>query len=552
MTWKSGIVSLLSLMFILGAAQAATAVCDKARVAEAKREFQRLRDLRRESPDEVSEGEFRAASISYVGAVEDCYRASGGESQVGGQMIDEGGLWFNNLPGAGVRSAVRNDSPPVRMHNLTGTKWGSGSDFLGCCDNFDAHGPQLPGGTVTYSFMANGVNLAGDCGMGCTNTAISSLPTFQSCFMTEIADAFSAWSAVADIQFLPINDGGGAFNAGTIGDIRIGAHTFDGASGTLAHAFFPPPNGTGAAGDLHLDSAENWSCEPSQGTIDIGTVVLHELGHSLGLGHETGDPAVMQPIYNPAYSFGPLADDIVGVGEIYGGSPIGKSFFFGDVGVGTDFPAASLHVKRYDGTARVLVEEASSSTAQRILFQLNNNGGPIFALRNSNSGNSWSFSMSAGDQFQFSRFGTGGPEIIVDANGRVRMGPGAATVFDLSPSGNLAISGDLTANGVFYASDRDLKENFAPLDGKETLRRLVALPMSSWNYKSDSSGDRHIGPMAQDFQKTFNLGSDESHINVMDVTGVTVSAVQGLYELVLRQQKEIEALRARLDRLEKR
>src|SRR5262249_17313261 len=42
------------------------------------------------------------------------------------------------------------------------------------------------------------------------------------------------------------------------GDIRIGAHRMDGTSKTLAHTYFPPPNGATAAGDAHFDNAENW------------------------------------------------------------------------------------------------------------------------------------------------------------------------------------------------------------------------------------------------------------------------------------------------------
>lgn len=40
--------------------------------------------------------------------------------------------------------------------------------------------------------------------------------------------------------------------------IRIGAHRFDGSGKVLAHTYYPPPNGSTAAGDSHYDSGEDW------------------------------------------------------------------------------------------------------------------------------------------------------------------------------------------------------------------------------------------------------------------------------------------------------
>ncbi len=533
--------------------------CDNQGLTTAKEEFLRQRDLHRENPSPETDQALRAASIEYVKLAEECYQAISGNVAPSSQIIDEGGVWFNSLNG-GVHAAVNSTDSPYQKHNLTGTKWGTGTSFLTCCENLNAQGPRLPGGTVTYSLMANGVDLSQDCGMGCTNTAITSLPTFENCFLEELSNAFGAWSAVADIDFLPVTDGGLAFNVGAIGDIRIGAHTFDGASNVLAHGFFPPPNGTTAAGDLHLDTAEDWHCDPNLGGIDIGIVFLHEIGHTLGLNHEPTDTAVMEAFYNPALTFGPLADDIIGIGEIYGGSPVGKSFFYGDVGIGTDTPSASLHVRRNNGTARVRVQEASTTNASRTLFELVNNGGTFFTVRNTNAGSTWSFSVSSSGNFQVDNPTIGaGAEMVFFNSGSVRMGPGGTQRFLLDAAGNLAITGNLTANGMLYPSDRNLKENIAPVDGVETLGLLSKLPIASWNYKDDSSGTRHLGPMAQDFLAAFELGSDGTRINAMDATGVSLSALQGVYlllqkqqEQIQSQQREIEALRARLQRLEQR
>ncbi|HEV2861013.1 MAG TPA: matrixin family metalloprotease [Pyrinomonadaceae bacterium] len=91
---------------------------------------------------------------------------------------------------------------------------------------------------------------------------------------------------------------------------------FDGAGGTLAHAFFPPPNAGDLAGDAHFDDDETWSVDlPASGT-DLVTVAAHELGHSLGLAHSQFRSALMFPFYDgPNRRLG--QDDIDGIRQLY-------------------------------------------------------------------------------------------------------------------------------------------------------------------------------------------------------------------------------------------
>jgi hypothetical protein len=193
---------------------------------------------------------------------------------------------------------------------LYGNKWGANTNFSP--DN----PPGTPGGVVTYSFIPNGVDQSAEFG-ATTNVAIGSLPTFQSCFYDRIRAAFNAWETVAGIEFDEILDSALPFDTlNAMAHIRIGAHSFDGTGGMLAHAYYPPPNGLSAAGDVHFDMAENWSCSAATG-FDIGIVALHEIGHSIGLAHEGAALAVMNPIYNPDMAV-LQADDINGVRAIYG------------------------------------------------------------------------------------------------------------------------------------------------------------------------------------------------------------------------------------------
>jgi hypothetical protein len=90
-------------------------------------------------------------------------------------------------------------------------------------------------------------------------------------------------------------------------------------------------------------------------------------------------------------------------------------------------------------------------------------------------------------------------------------------------------------------SDRKSKENLAPVDPGEVLAKVAALPMATWNYKSQDASVRHIGPMAQDFMAAFNVGESETGISTIDAEGVALAAIQGLNQ---KLEAEAAALRS--------
>jgi len=112
--------------------------------------------------------------------------------------------------------------------------------------------------------------------------------------------------------------------------------------------------------------------------------------------------------------------------------------------------------------------------------------------------------------------------------------------------------GTVYANGVALTSDRNAKEHFTAVNPCAVLAKVASLPVTEWNYKTDSQTVRHIGPMAQDFHAAFDLdGTDDKHISVVDEGGVALAAIQGLNEKVNEKDAEIQALKARLAKLER-
>jgi hypothetical protein len=122
-------------------------------------------------------------------------------------------------------------------------------------------------------------------------------------------------------------------------------------------------------------------------------------------------------------------------------------------------------------------------------------------------------------------------------------------------------AGTVTAASFNPTSDRNAKENFEPINSREVLEKVAALPITRWNFKQDTCSE-HLGPMAQDFYAAFGLGTDDKHIATVDADGVALAAIQGLNAKVESGKRKTEAsleelraenaeLKARLAALEK-
>ena len=96
-------------------------------------------------------------------------------------------------------------------------------------------------------------------------------------------------------------------------------------------------------------------------------------------------------------------------------------------------------------------------------------------------------------------------------------------------------------------SDRNAKENFAAVDSRKVLEQLVAMPLSTWNFKGADPGVRLLGPTAQDFHAAFGLGNDDKTIVGTNLHGVALAAVQGLHEIVQANEAQMRVLLADKD-----
>ena len=146
---------------------------------------------------------------------------------------------------------------------------------------------------------------------------------------------------------------------------------------------------------------------------------------------------------------------------------------------------------------------------------------------------------------------TGVNQFIVRSSGGIWLGTTSTPSIPGTDFLNTSTGAHLTTTGIWTNnSDRAMKEEFERIDGQNLLARLAALPISTWSYKADNGSIRHIGPMAQDFAAAFGVGNDNRSIGTLDADGVALAAIQALYEIVKEKDVELEALKARLSKLE--
>lgn len=86
------------------------------------------------------------------------------------------------------------------------------------------------------------------------------------------------------------------------------------------------------------------------------------------------------------------------------------------------------------------------------------------------------------------------------------------------------------------------KTDVEPVDPIRALEGVQSLDINTWEFV-DGDSSRHMGPMAEDFRETFEVGDTDEAIATVDADGVAFAAIQGLAK---RLRREKESLREEL------
>ncbi|MCZ4336698.1 tail fiber domain-containing protein [Shewanella colwelliana] len=122
---------------------------------------------------------------------------------------------------------------------------------------------------------------------------------------------------------------------------------------------------------------------------------------------------------------------------------------------------------------------------------------------------------------------------------------------NIEQTGNLWVGGDITAQGTISpGSSRATKNNINLINGESILQLIANLDIYSWSYIKDAGKVTHIGPMAEEFFETFNVGVDNKHISPTDTSGISLAAIKALMDKVESQNAKIEQLEISLEQLQ--
>lgn len=130
-------------------------------------------------------------------------------------------------------------------------------------------------------------------------------------------------------------------------------------------------------------------------------------------------------------------------------------------------------------------------------------------------------------------------------NAFVARATGGFFLYSTTNQGN-GVKLDPGAGAWSTVSDRNAKQSFVPVVPTEVLDKVAALPISTWQYRTEVSGARHMGPMAQDFHAAFGLGDGDTTITTVDADGVALAAIQGLAARLKERDARLEERDAEL------
>jgi hypothetical protein len=188
-----------------------------------------------------------------------------------------------DLTAASNRKVARNTDLTRQVKGLLShTRAGKVIEQGGVVLDYVLYGTKWSNTNISVSFMPDGAMFDGEA------SALFSLLDQRASrdeWQRQFARSLACWAAVSPLNFRIVADYGAAHNAvgkvqadPNFGDIRITAKTLNASYAGQSH--YPSTLSTGG-GDAMLNTLKTYNIGSN---IDIYTLILHEFGHSIGLG----------------------------------------------------------------------------------------------------------------------------------------------------------------------------------------------------------------------------------------------------------------------------
>jgi Ca2+-binding RTX toxin-like protein len=352
---------------------------------------------------------------------------------------------------------------------------------------------------VTYAFRATAPFAMPD--------DTSGFSRFNAAQIAQTQLALAAWSDVANITFTRVGSGASGDAAFSNSASILFANYAAGAEGAAAFASYPGnPSASSTAGDVWVNSTLSYNSNPLAGNYGA-LVLVHELGHAIGLSH----PGAYDASQGTEITY---ADNA----EYYEDSlQYTAMSYFSELDTGANYRGAYVASPQLDDISAAQQEYGANlaTRAGDTVYGFNSTAGRPWYLATSSSTKLIFAAWDAGgvDTFDFSGFGMAQTIDLQEGHfshvgglvGNVAIAKGAAIENAVGGTGADTIFGNGLGNLLHGG------------DGNDTL--------------SGGAGDDFIDGGAGDDIATFSASLDQAMIGAL-ASGVRVTSVEGVDVLV--------------------
>jgi len=374
-------------------------------------------------------------------------------------VVDDGGFTGQAFLDASERGGTYASKPSFTIDRaakqLTGFDPDTGQPYPGW-----SSAPGV-GFTVTYAFRSTApLDMPGD---------TAGFSRFNSAQIAQTELALQAWADVANIRFTRVGSGAAGEGAYSNNAAILFGNYSSGEDGAAAFANYPGNTSFGStAGDVWVNSTAGSNSSPSIGNYG-GQVLIHEIGHAIGLSH----PGEYNADANTTFTY-------AGDAEYYEDSrQYTVMSYFGETNTGANFQGRYSAVPLLDDIAGAQLEYGVNWTTRT--------GDTVYGF-NSTAERVWFAATSSTTKLIFAVWDAGGTDTldfsgyfnsqVIDLRegffsnvgglvGNVAVAKGAVIENAKGGSGADQMNGNAAANAIYGGSGGDTLQGF---EGRDFLR----------------------------------------------------------------------------------